>query len=105
MKTKAFLLALSLLAVSAASAATYSVTLFQPSVVGASELRPGDYKLEVKDNKAVLSRGKLTAEAPAKVEENESKFSSTSVRYANSDGKLRIQEIRIGGTKTKIVFN
>ena len=23
----------------------------------------------------------------------------------NQDGKLRVQEIRIGGTKTKLVFN
>ena len=40
-----------------------------------------------------------------KVETAEEKFGSTSVRYQNGDGKYRIQEIRLGGTKTRLVFN
>jgi len=28
-----------------------------------------------------------------------------SVKYQNGDGKYRVQEIRLGGTKTKLVFD
>jgi hypothetical protein len=40
-----------------------------------------------------------------KVEKAENKFKSTSVRYTNGDGKLTVQEIRLGGTSTRLVFN
>ena len=103
---KKTLLALAVLALStAAYAKTYSVTLFQPSLVAGVELTPGDYKLDVDDNKAVIRNGKHKVEADVKLEASEDKFSSTSVRYKNGDGKYRLQEIRLGGTKTKVVFN
>lgn len=88
-----------------ASAATYNVTLFQPSVVAGKELKPGDYKLELEDGKAIIQKGKDRVEATVKVEQGDSKFSSTSVRYAEENGKLKIQEIRLGGTTTRLVFN
>ena len=87
-----------------ASARSYNVSLFQPAMFGGTELRPGEYKVEVNDQKATIRQGKFQGESPVKVEENEVKFDTTTVRYSNSDGKLRIQEIRIGGTKTKLVF-
>ena len=93
------------LAVATASARSYTVSLFQPSLVGTTELKPGEYKLEVNDQKAVIRQGKVQAESPVKIEEGETKFDTTAVRYVNgADGKVHIQEIRIGGTKTKIVF-
>ena len=95
---------LCLLAV-AASAASHNITLFQPSIFNGTELKLGDYRLEIKDQTVVLKRGKQSIEAAAKVETSDSKFSSTSVRYQNGDGKYRIQEIRLGGTKTRLVFN
>src|SRR6187551_532770 len=88
----------------AGAASTYNVTLFQPSIVNGTELKPGEYKVEVKDNTAVISKGKQSVQAPVKTETADSKFSSTSVRYLNGDGKYRLQEIRIGGTNTKLVF-
>jgi hypothetical protein len=103
MKKLALGLATFALAVSGA-ASTHRLTLFQPSVVGGTELKPGEYKLQVKDNKAIISRGKQSVEASVKAESAESKFSSTSVRYENGDGKYRLQEIRIGGTNTKLIF-
>jgi hypothetical protein len=39
------------------------------------------------------------------VETNASKYSATSVRFSNGDGKLHIQEIHVGGTTTKLVFS
>ena len=88
-----------------ASARSYTVNLFQPSMVGTTELKPGEYKLEVNDQKAVIKKGKVQTESPVKVEEGDTKFDTTTVRYVNSaDGKVRIQEIRLGGTKTKLIF-
>jgi hypothetical protein len=98
------LLSFATLALAAASAASHRITLFQPSLLNGSELKPGDYKVEVKDNKAIITRGGDSVEAPVKIETADSKYGSTSVRYANGDGKYRLQEIRLGGTNTKLVF-
>lgn len=88
-----------------ASAATYNVTLFQPSMVSGTELKPGDYKLTVEDGKAMISKGKEKVEAAVKLENGDTKNSSTSVRYINENGKMKVQEIRLGGTNTRVVFN
>jgi hypothetical protein len=101
---KKVLFVLTTLALVTASAASHRITLFQPSVVNGTELKPGDYKLEVSDNKVVIRRGKQVVESRVQVENAGAKFSSTSVRYANGDGKYRIQEIRLGGTSTRLVF-
>ena len=103
---KKILLSFATLALAVASAAnSYRVTLFQPSVVNGTELKPGDYKVTLKDNnKAVLTSGKTSIEANVRQETGDSKFSSTTVRYQNGDGKYRVQEIRLGGTNTKLVF-
>ena len=93
------------LAMAVASAASnYSVTLFEPSVVGSKELKPGDYRLEVNGEKAVLKAGKNTVEAAVKVENGSEKFARTVVKYGIGDGKYRVQEIRLGGTSTTLVF-
>ncbi|HYP04632.1 MAG TPA: hypothetical protein VER03_00225 [Bryobacteraceae bacterium] len=88
----------------ASAASTYKVTLHQPTLIAGKELKPGVYKVEVNDTTARLSQGKESVEAPVKTETAESKFRDTSVRYRNGDGKYRIEEIRIGGTATKLVF-
>src|ERR1035438_8408049 len=85
-----------------ASAASYNVTLFQPSVVGGKELKAGEYKVTVDGDKAIISMGKQKVEAAAKIETADSKFSSTSVRYTTEEGKMKVQEIRLGGTNQKV---
>jgi hypothetical protein len=88
-----------------ASARSYTVNLFQPSMVGTTELKPGEYKIQVNDQKAVIRKGKVQTESQVKVEESDTKFDTTVVRYVNgADGKVRIQEIRIGGTRTRLLF-
>lgn len=104
-KTAKFAILLLTGALSYASAATYSVTLFQPSTVAGKELKPGDYKLNVESDKATIQKGKEKVEANVKMETAESKFSSTSVRYTMVDGKYKVQEIRLGGTNQKVVFD
>ena len=101
--TKLLILALTV-GLMVASASSYNLTLFQPSVVAGKELKAGDYKVTVDGDKAIISMGKEKVEAPAKIETGATKFSSTSVRYASDGGKMKIQEIRLGGTKQKLVF-
>ncbi|HTW65916.1 MAG TPA: hypothetical protein VME17_14925 [Bryobacteraceae bacterium] len=85
----------------ASAASSYKVTFFQPVLINGTQLKPGDYKLELKgDNTAVLKQGKLTTEAPVKVETADKKFSHSSV-LINGD---QVQEIRLGGTETRVVF-
>ncbi len=88
-----------------ASAATYDVQLFQPSTVEGKELKPGEYKLILENDKAVIKKGKESVEASVKVENGDAKFNSTSVRYVSENGKMKVREIRLGGTNTKVVFN
>lgn len=103
MKRLVFLFAV--LAMAVASARTYSLTLFQPSVLNGTELKPGDYKLEVQDQKIVIRSGAQTAEASVKAETNGEKYRATSVRYSSENGKSRISEIRLGGTRLKLLLN
>jgi hypothetical protein len=99
---KKLLFALTTFAFALAGAAnTYKVTLFEPATVSGAQLKPGEYKLEIRDNKAVFTQGKQSsAEAAVKLENSPTKFASTSVKYDGS----KLQEIRLGGTSTRIIF-
>jgi len=98
-------LTLTVLAMGAvAQAETYHVTLLKPSVVAGKELKPGDYKVEVNNDKAVISHGKQSIEAKVKTETADKKYGSTTVRYEMEGDKYKVQEIGIGGTKTKLVI-
>lgn len=88
-----------------ANAATFNVQLFQASMIEGKELKPGEYKLSLDNEKVVIKKGKESVEASVKVENAETKFVSTSVRYVTENGKMKVQEIRLGGTNTKVVFN
>ena len=90
------------IALAVASAASYNVTLYQPSQLGDKQLQAGEYKLEVRDNTAVFSKGKEKIEAPVKVESSDRKNAATSVRYGL---KSDIQQIRLKGTSTTLTFN
>ena len=104
--TRKLLLSFGTIALAVASAASsHKITLFQPSLVNGTELKPGEYKVTVQDNKAIITSGKTSVEANVKTETADTKFSSTTVRYQNGDGKYRLQEIRLGGTTTRIVFD
>ena len=90
------------LALAVASAATsYNVTFFEPVVVNGTTLKAGDYKVEISDNKAIIKKGKVVAESPVRVESNDAKYPSTSVRLL---GGTQVDEIRVGGTRTRLVF-
>jgi hypothetical protein len=88
-----------------AGAMSSNVTLFQPSELNGVQLKAGTYKVVVDGDKLTLQNGKTKAEAPVKSEQNAEKFGATSIRYSNGDGKMKITEIRIGGTTTKLLVN
>lgn len=101
-RTAVFILGLGIAAW--AGAKSYTVTLYDPAMAGATELRPGDYQLNVQNDKAVLRMGKVTAENPVKVETSDVKYANTSVLLERGNGKAHIKEIHLGGTNTKVVF-
>ena len=99
MKRLLFVLSSVALAI-ASAAANYTVQLYSTAKLNGSEMKPGEYRLELKNDMAVFKQGKKTMEAPVKVETENAKFSATSVIY--TDGA--ISEIRLGGTNMKLVF-
>ena len=101
---KKVLLALTTVGVMTLSAAgpTYKISLLDNSMVDGQQVKAGDYKVEIKDNNTVvLMHGKKSIEVPAKEETNPTKYATTEFQYSNNNV---LQEIRIGGTSTKIVF-
>jgi hypothetical protein len=73
--------------------------------VAGKDLKPGNYKLEVADEKATFTNGKQTVESTVKIEQGDGKYSKTSVRYAEVGGTNTVTEIRLGGTNTKLIFS
>lgn len=101
MKTKLMLCAAALSLAVASAASGYNFTLSSPVWVGSTELKPGDYTVTMSGEKAVFKKGKQVVEAPAVMAQADKKYSSTST--LSKDSKL--EEIDLGGTTSKIVFN
>ena len=109
---KKFVLAFAILALALATAGTvpssggsYKITLLQPSVVNGNDLKAGEYRLNLGTDKVTMIIGKQAVEVPVKIESVDKKFEVTAIRYTTVGGKSAISEIRLGGTKTRLVFN
>ena len=102
---KQVLISFAVLALSVASAETFKVTLIQPSVIKGTQLKAGDYQLNLKDNGVTIVKGKQKLDVPAKVENADKKYDRTRILYNENKGKFSIQEIELGGTKTKLLFD
>src|SRR5215471_4234627 len=72
---------------------SYNVKLLRPSVVKGTLLKEGDYRINVNKETATIGNGKVSIEAPVKLETVDSKFESTAIRYTELDGKSIIAEI------------
>jgi hypothetical protein len=101
---KNLILSFAILALGTASAASYKFQIFQPSVVAGTQLKAGEYRVNVQNDKATITGQKQSIEVPVKVESSGQKFDMTVVRYTQQDGKNTISEIGVGGTKTRLVF-
>jgi hypothetical protein len=93
------------LALSMAGAKSFTVTLFQPAALAGTELKTGEYRLELIGDKISLKNGKVVAEAAVTVENMPAENRSTTMRIDTTGGKFQIKEIRLGGTNLKLVVN
>jgi len=80
---------------------TVRVNLDRDSVIEGKTVRAGNYKISVENGNAVLSHGKESIQVPAREEAAPNKFPSTELTYK---GTADLQEIDLGGTTTRIVF-
>jgi len=108
---KKLVLSFAILALAVAAAGTipgvgsYRLTLLQPTVVNGTVLKAGEYRLNLANEKVTIVDGKFSVEARVKVETTDKKFDSTAIRYSDQGGKAILSEIRLGGTKTRLIFN
>jgi hypothetical protein len=85
----------------ASAASSYKVTLDAPLSIGSTELKAGEYKVEMQSGKAVFKSGKTVIEVPATMGKGEQKYRWTSLVTEGS----KLQEIDFGGTTEKMQFN
>jgi hypothetical protein len=100
------LLLFAALGLSVAIAKTYDITLDTATKVGGVELKAGKYSLAVMDETKVrfTNASGQAVEAPAKVSTTEKKFQATQIDLKQVNGVAQVNEIDLGGTKTKIQF-
>ena len=102
MKLTKVIFSLATVALGVASAASsYTVKLYDPMWVGTTQLKAGEYKVEMQGNKAVFTTGKTVVEVPATLGTSDAKYKTTS--FTSVDKK--ISEIDLGGTTSKIVIS
>jgi hypothetical protein len=102
MKFTNVILTFSTLALGIAGAASgYSLSFHDTVWVGSTQLKAGEYTVEMQGDKAVFKSGnKKVAEVPASLGTNDQKYKYTSVSSTGS----KVHEIDLGDTKSKIVF-
>jgi hypothetical protein len=88
----------------ATAASTYHVRIADPTWVGQSELKPGEYEVRVDGDKVTFKQGKNVVAVTAKVETNASKYSDTQMDVKTENGQAKLRELDLGGTKSKIML-
>ena len=98
--------ALALASLSVVSAKTYEIILSGPSKAGSVDLKPGQYKLKVEGSNAIFTdeNSSKSFTTPVKVETTEKKFDGTKVQSTKDGNVDKIEEIDLGGSKTKLGF-
>jgi hypothetical protein len=88
----------------ATAASTYHVRIADPTWVGTTELKPGEYQVSVDGDKVTFKQGKNVIAVAAKVETSASKFSDTQMSIKTENGQAKLKELDLGGTKSKIML-
>ena len=97
---------LSVAATAIAAAATYKVSLPVDVTIDGQQLKAGEYRIDVDQDTATLQKGKVKVATKVRTETVDKKIDGTTVRYVKADGmQYNVSEIRIGGTKTKLIFD
>jgi len=94
------------LCLSIASAKTYEITLDSAVKAGSVELKAGKYNLALMEDSKIrfTSANGQSVETSAKLSTVDKKFPSTQIDLKQLNGVSQINEIDLGGTKTKIQF-
>ncbi len=101
---KRFLLAVSVMGLAVASAASnFNLNFYQPTVVNGTTMKVGEAKLEIHDNKAIVKQGKTSVEVNVKMETATQKYLYTTIGYKDGENH-QIKDITLAGTTTKVVF-
>ena len=97
---------LALASLTVVSAKTYEITLSTSTKVGSVQLKPGQYKLKVDGTNATFTdlNTAKSFTTPVKVENGDKKFDDTRVQSVKDGENDRINEIDLGGSKTKLGF-
>jgi hypothetical protein len=109
--TKRLILVIAVLALIATAGtvtklATYQITLSKPTTLSGTILPAGDYKLILGNAKITIipHDGGKSVESPVKIDSVPSKFDTTVITCDNRNGSTVFEEIDLGGTKTKLLF-
>jgi hypothetical protein len=97
---------LSLASLTIVSAKSYEIVLSAPTKVGTVQLKPGQYTLKVQGSNAVFTSVDTSKSftTPVKVENGDTKFDDTKIQSSKQGDTDQIQEIDLGGSKTKLGF-
>lgn len=98
--------ALAIASLTVVSAKTYEIILSGPTKAGNVTLKPGQYKLKVDGSNAIFTdiNNSKTYTTPVKVQTTEKKFDDTRVQSTKDGDADKIEEIDLGGSKTKLGF-
>ena len=86
------------------AASSYQVTLYKPTTINGTQLKQGPIKVELQGDKVVIKQGKTSVESSVTVQNGERKFDASSVTYS-AGAADQVEEIRLGGTATKLLFD
>ena len=89
------------LGVASAASSHHKVTLDRPLTIGGTELKAGEYSVEMQGGKAIFKSGKSVIEVPATTGKSEQKYYRTSLVIDGS----KLQEIDFEGTTESILFH
>src|SRR5215469_6716574 len=95
---------LALSSLSLLSAKTYEILLTSPAKAGTVQLKPGQYTLKVEGSNAIFTEvnSSKSFTTPVKVQAVDKKFDDTQVQTTKDGDSDRIEEIDLGGSKTKL---
>jgi hypothetical protein len=100
------LASLAICSLTVVSAKSYEIILSGPTKAGNVTLKPGQYTLKVNGGNAIFTEvtSSKSFTTPVKVETNDKKYNDTRVQSSKDGSTDKIDEIDLGGSKTKLGF-
>lgn len=97
---------LTLSSLSLLSAKTYEILISAPTKAGSVQLKAGQYTVKVEGSNAIFTEVKSSESftTPVQVETGDKKFDDTKIQRTKDGNTDRLEEIQLGGSKTKLEF-